>query len=150
MSRPENPAGPWPTGTCSASTPSPAEGLLVRRALGADRQTGRRRWTDRQFLYADFADAELGYAVTGHVAQGRTVRVGLAVFTGSEDRQHAYVALTRGTDENTAYVFTTPTKLADPAPGTRPAPELARYDRLTAQAGGPARPTRTTPGRPAR
>jgi ATP-dependent exoDNAse (exonuclease V) alpha subunit len=63
-------------------------GLLVRRALDADRETGRRRWTDQRFLYADFADAELGYAVTGHVAQGRTVRVGLAVFTGSEDRQH--------------------------------------------------------------
>jgi AAA domain/TrwC relaxase len=77
-------------------------GLLVRRALGADRQSGRRRWTDRQFLYAHYQDAELGYAVTAHVAQGRTVRAGLAVFTGSEDRQHAYVALTRGTDDNTA------------------------------------------------
>ena len=123
-----------------------AEGLLVRRALDADRQTGRRRWTDRQFLYADFADAELGYAVTAHVAQGRTVRTGLAVFTGSEDRQHAYVALTRGTDNNTAYVFTTPTKLSDPAPGTRPAPELARYDRLTAQADSPAPADPDDPG----
>jgi hypothetical protein len=34
------------------------------------------------------------------------IHTSLAVFTGSEDRQHAYVALTRGTDENTAYVFT--------------------------------------------
>jgi ATP-dependent exoDNAse (exonuclease V) alpha subunit len=113
-------------------------GLLVRRAVGTDRETGRRRWTDRQFLYADFAHAELGYAVTAHVAQGRTVRVGLAVFSGSEDRQHAYVALTRGTHQNTAYVFTTPTKVADPAPGARPAPELARYDRLTARNGSPS------------
>jgi len=113
-----------------------AQGLLVRRALDADRRTGLRRWTDRHFLYADFSDAELGYAVTAHVAQGRTVRAGLAVFNGSEDRQHAYVALSRGTDENTAYVFTTPTKLSDPAPGTRPAPELARYDRLAAHATG--------------
>ena len=31
---------------------------------------------------------------------------GLAVITGTEDRQHAYVALTRGTDANLAYVFT--------------------------------------------
>jgi hypothetical protein len=114
------------------------DGLLVRRATGTDRESGRRRWTDRQFLYADFKDAELGYAVTAHVAQGRTVRTGLAVFNGSEDRQHAYVALTRGTHQNTAYVFTTPTKLADPAPGARPAPELARYDRLTAQDADPA------------
>ena len=121
-------------------------GLLVRRSVGADRQTGRRRWTDRQFLYADYQEAELGYAVTAHVAEGRTVRAGLAVFNGSEDRQHAYVALTRGTDENTAYVFTTPTKLSDPVPGARPAPELTRYDRLTTQADGPAPADRDDPG----
>jgi conjugative relaxase-like TrwC/TraI family protein len=113
-------------------------GLLVRRALDADRVTGQRRWTDRQFLYANFHDAELGYAVTVHTAQGRTVHTGLAVITGTEDRQHAYVALTRGTDTNMAYVFTVSPKLADPAPGPRPAPELARHDRITAtQAGEP-------------
>jgi hypothetical protein len=66
-----------------------SQGLLVRRALGADPETGLRRWTDRQFLYADYKEAELGYAVIAHVAEGRTVRGGLAVFTGSEDRQHA-------------------------------------------------------------
>ena len=60
-------------------------------------------------------------------------------------RQHAYVALTRGTDDNTAYVFTTPTKLSDPVPGSRPAPELARYDRFTAQVGGPAPGGRDAP-----
>ena len=74
------------------------DGLLVRRALDADPRTGQRRWTDRHFLYAGYQDAELGYAVTDHVAQGRTVHTGLAVITGTEDRQHAYVALTRGTD----------------------------------------------------
>jgi hypothetical protein len=116
-----------------------ADGLLVRRALDPDRETGQRRWTDRQFLYANFQDAELGYAVTDHAAQGRTVHTGLAVFTGTEDRQHAYVALTRGTTDNSAFVFTTSPKRADPAPGPRPAPELARYDRLTAQAGGRGR-----------
>jgi conjugative relaxase-like TrwC/TraI family protein len=107
-------------------------GLLVRRALDADPSTGQRRWTDQRFLFTDFADAELGYAVTDHVAQGRTVHTGLAVISGTEDRQHAYVALTRGTDSNMAYVFTMPPKLADPAPGPRPAPELARYDKITA------------------
>jgi hypothetical protein len=110
-------------------------GLLVRRALDADPVTGRRRWTDRQFLYANFQEAEIGYAVTDHAAQGRTVHTGLAVFAGSEDRQHAYVALTRGTHDNTAYVFTVSPKRADIVPGPRPAPELARYDRLATQAG---------------
>jgi conjugative relaxase-like TrwC/TraI family protein len=109
------------------------DGLLVRRALDADRGTGQRRWTDRQFLYARYEDAELGYAVTDHVAQGRTVHTGLAVITGTEDRQHAYVALTRGTHDNTAYVFTQSLKRADLTPGPRPAPELARYDRFTTQ-----------------
>ena len=108
-------------------------GLLVRRALDADPRTGQRRWTERNFLYADYGDCELGYAVTDHVAQSRTVHTGLAVITGTEDRQHAYVALTRGTDANTAYVFTLSPKIPDPAPGPRPAPELARYDRLTAE-----------------
>jgi hypothetical protein len=113
-------------------------GLLVRRALDADPATGRRRWTDRRFLYANYGDAELGYAVTDHTAQGRTVHTGLAVITGTEDRQHAYVALTRGTDTNIAYVFTLTPKLADPSPGPRPAPELARYDKIaTAPAAEP-------------
>ena len=43
---------------------------------------------------------------------------GLAVITGTEDRQHAYVALTRGTDANLAYVFTVAPEMR--RPGTRP------------------------------
>jgi conjugative relaxase-like TrwC/TraI family protein len=113
-----------------------AGGLVVRRALDADPATGQRRWTDRTFVYSDFADAELGYAVTDHAAQGRTVHTGLAVITGTEDRQHAYVALTRGTDADLAYVFTTSPKRADPVPGPRPAPELARYDLIHTERDG--------------
>ena len=142
-----NPAARWPTGTCCASRPSPARGLVVRRALDADPATGRRRWTDRTFLYQHFGDAELGYAVTDHVAQGRTVHTGLAVITGTEDRQHAYVALTRGTDANLAYVFTTSPKRADPVPGPRPAPELARYDQIHTERTGEPAPG-TPPARP--
>jgi conjugative relaxase-like TrwC/TraI family protein len=77
-------------------------GLLVRRALDADPRTGRRRWTDRHFLFNFYQNAELGYAVTDHAAQGRTVTAGLVVITGTEDRLHAYVAMTRGTQVNTA------------------------------------------------
>ena len=123
-----------------------AAGLVVRRALDADPQTGQRRWTDRTFLYSDYGDSELGYAVTDHVAQGRTVHTGLAVITGTEDRQHAYVALTRGTDANLAYVFTVSPKLADPVPGPRPAPELARYDQIHTERDGVRAPvTRPAP-----
>ena len=122
-----------------------ADGLLVRRALDADPVTGQRRWTDRHFVFKNCNDAELGYAVTDHAAQGRTVTAGLAVITGTEDRQHAYVALSRGTEVNLAYVFTASPKTADPAPGPRPAPELARYDRRATTPGGPAEPA--APGR---
>jgi hypothetical protein len=68
----------------------PGRGLVVRRALDADPRTGARRWTDRCFLYGDYRNCELGYAVTDHVAQSRTVHTGLALITGTEDRQHAY------------------------------------------------------------
>ncbi len=125
-------------------------GLLVRRALDADPAAGQRQWTTRTFLYANYRDAELGYAVTDHVAQGRTVHTGVAVFTGTEDRQHALVALTRGTDANLAYVFTLSPKRADPVPGPRPAPELTRYDRLHPERpgdSGPAAPA-ASPGTP--
>jgi conjugative relaxase-like TrwC/TraI family protein len=120
------------------------DGLIVRRALDADPRTGQRRWTDRHFLYRNYGAAELGYAVTDHVAQGRTVTAGLAVITGSEDRPHALVALTRGTTTNLAYVFTASPKRADPVPGSRPAPELARYDQVHAERAGPSAPV--TPG----
>jgi hypothetical protein len=124
-----------------------AGGLLVRRALDADPRTGQRRWTDRPFLYAGYQDAELGYAVTDHAAQGRTVHTGLAVITGTEDRQHAYVALTRGTDANLAYVFTHSPTTADPAPGPKPAPERARYDKIYAERAGHLAPA-TEPAPP--
>ena len=44
-------------------------------------------------------------------------------------------------------MFTASPKTADPAPGPRPAPELARYDRRTAP-GGPAAPAAATPADP--
>ena len=122
------------------------DGLIVRRALDADTGTGQRRWTDRHFVFNSYQDAELGYAVTDHAAQSRTVTAGLAVITGTEDRQHVYVALSRGTEVNLAYVFTASPKTADPAPGPRPAPELARYDRRATGPGTQPAPAAATPG----
>jgi hypothetical protein len=58
------------------------------------------------------------------------------VITGTEDRQHAYVALTRGTGANVAYVFAVSPKRADLVPGPRPAPELARYDQIHSERTG--------------
>jgi hypothetical protein len=56
--------------------------------------------------------------------------------------------MTRGTDANLAFVFTTPARLADPQPSTRPAPELGRYERIQQQRAGylPGRPSPGSPG----
>jgi hypothetical protein len=63
------------------------------------------------------------------IAEGATAGVGdLIICRGSEDRHWLYPAMTRGTDTNLAFVFTTPAKPADPQLGTRPAPELQRYE----------------------
>jgi hypothetical protein len=118
-------------------------GLIVRRQVEADPTTGRRRFTDRAFCYADYQTCDLAYAITGHSAQGATVHTGIALVTGNEDRQWLYPAMTRGTDANLAFVFTTPTKVADPQPGTRTAPELDRYERIRREREGslPPEPT---------
>jgi hypothetical protein len=84
-----------------------------------------------------------GYTMCNTVPAG----VGLAVITGTEDRQHGYVALTRGTDANLAYVFTTSPRRADPVPGPRPAPELARYEQIHPERTGEPAPA-TLPARP--
>ncbi len=113
--------------------------LTVQRRTGRDPGTGQASWSQATFRYADTANTDLAYAVTGHSAQGLTVSHGIAVVTGSESRQWLYSAITRGADLNQAIVFTQPARPADPVPGTRTAPELARYRRLRAErAGDPA------------
>jgi conjugative relaxase-like TrwC/TraI family protein len=113
-----------------------SSGLMVRRLLEADLATGHRRFTDRAFCYADYQTCNLAYAITGHSAQGGTVHTGIALVTGNEDRHWLYPAMTRGTDANLAFVFTTPPKAADPQPGTRAAPELDRYERIRRERDG--------------
>ena len=106
-----------------AITPS---GIMVRRQLDPDRATGQRRFTTQAFRYDGYQSADLAYAVTGHSAQGATVHTGIVLVTGTEDRQWLYPAMTRGTDMNVAFVFTTPARPADPQPSTRAALELDR------------------------
>jgi hypothetical protein len=110
-------------------------GIMVR-LLDPDPATGQRRFTSQAFRYDGYHSADLAYAVTGHSAQGATVHTGIALVTGTEDRQWLYPAMTRGTDANLAYVVTTPARPADPQSGTRPALELGRYDRLRRERAG--------------
>ena len=99
--------------------------LVLRRVVGSDPQTGGLRLSSHEFTYGDRSRFDLGYAVTQHVAQGRTVWGAMDVVTGSERRQGSYVAASRGTDVNEFYVAVPDPKAADPRPGGRPAPELA-------------------------
>ncbi len=114
--------------------------LTVRRHADRDPRTGHAGWTAAIFRYADTDNTDLGYAVTGHSAQGLTVSHGIAIITGSEGRQWFYSAMTRGADLNQAVVFTQPSAPPDPASGTRPAPELARYKRIQAERSGEPAP----------
>jgi hypothetical protein len=124
-------------------------GIMVRRMLDPDAATGQRRFTDRAFRYTGYQTSDLAYAITGHSAQGATVHTGIALVTGAEDRQWLYPAMTRGTDANLAYVFTTPARPADPRPGTRPVPELGRYERIRQERQGfPPSERAPGPGRP--
>ncbi len=125
------------------------DGIMVRRALDVDPQTGRRRWTGHAFPYPRYQLAEPGYAVTDHAAQSRTVHTGMQLITGSETRQQAYVGISRGTHTNIAFVFTVTPKLADPAPGPRPAPELARAGQLHTERTGQVLPPAEPAGREA-
>jgi len=110
--------------------------LTVRAKLERDPQTGQRRWAETTFCYRGYGTADLAYASTAHTAQGRTLTSSIALITGGESRQWLYSAMTRGAECNVVCAFTTPSKLPDPQPGTRPAPELARHERLAAERAG--------------
>ena len=59
---------------------------------------------------------ELGYAITGHRAQGITVDTAHTVVTATTTRENFYVAMTRGRHGNYAYVATDTTDDAHVAP----------------------------------
>jgi hypothetical protein len=107
-----------------------AQGPIVRRMLDADPKTQAPRWTEHAFLFPRYQGAELGYAVTEHVAQGRTVAATRGIVTPSDNRQGTYVAVSRGTADNVMMVITPSPKLADPLPLSQPAPELNRSRKL--------------------
>src|SRR5204863_9435416 len=124
-------------------------GIMVRRLVDPDPITGQRRFTSQAFCYDGYHSADLAYAVTGHSAQGATVHTGIALVTGTEDRQWLYPAMTRGTDTNLAYVFTIPGRADDPRPGTRAATELGHYELIRHERQGfPAAERTPGPGGP--
>jgi conjugative relaxase-like TrwC/TraI family protein len=112
------------------------DGLTVRRVLGRDPQTGEQQLAGQAVPFTDLRNSDLAYAITVHTSQSRTVQRGLLLASGMEDRQTLYVGMTRGTESNEVFVGTVSPKVADPLPQTRPAPELARHDRLERERAG--------------
>ena len=110
--------------------------VQVERLTGRD-DAGHEQWSAPFKLHRSYLwnHAHLAYAVTFHTAEGRTVDSGISVFTGEEDRQAVNVGMTRGRDNNEAYVIAG-WKTADPKPGPEAAPELTRLERQTAERGG--------------
>ncbi len=127
-------------------------GAWVRRVLDADPETGQVRLADCAFFYGDSkfrTVTDLAYAVTGHKGMGGTVATGTAYVTGKEPLEWLYVAMTRGRRRNTAIAVThdgvknnhgvktaIQPREADPRPGTRPDPELARRERMERERAG--------------
>lgn len=110
--------------------------VQVERLAGRD-GAGHEQWSAPFKLHRSYLGnhAHLAYAVTFHTAEGRTVDSGISVFTGQEDRQAVNVGMTRGRDNNEAYVIAG-WKVADPKPGPEPSPELTRLERQSAERAG--------------
>ena len=89
------------------------EAVAVRRDPDAEGGWSRRFTVPAAYLAEH---VELDYAGNVHVAQGRTVDRQTLVVDGATDRRTLYVGMTRGRQENRAYVVTGP---ADPADWSR-------------------------------
>jgi hypothetical protein len=127
-------------------------GAWVRRILEADPESGQMGLADHAFFYGASklrSVTDLAYAVTGHKGMGGTVSAGSAFITGREPLEWLYVALTRGRSTNTAIAVThegvksndgamvaIQPREADPRPGTRADPELARREHLERERAG--------------
>ena len=82
--------------------------LWPRRVMSGDR--GAMFGTEPRKLAAQLDDfgVELGYAQTAHGAQGRTVDRSLTLIDGPVDARGVYVPMTRGRENNTAYIAVEP------------------------------------------
>ena len=93
------------------------DGSRVRRKV-----TGRTKTEVREKLKKLQVEADAGLKTSASYTVARAVddwaaealHTGIALVTGTEDRQWLYPAMTRGTDTNLTYVFTTPAHPADP------------------------------------
>ena len=127
------------------------DGIQVRRVLDADPETGRPRFASHAVFYgaSKFQHTELAYAVTATTAWAARSPVALRSSPAAKAGEWLYVALTRGRNRNTAITVTRDgvrdnagqqvaiqPREAEPQPGTRPDPQLARHDRIQRERAG--------------
>lgn len=117
--------------------------LTVRRLTGHDQETGRRAWSAPFAVSRAYAAAncDLGYALTWHTVEGRTVSVGIALASDKRTRSGLYVAMARGEQRNEVYAYPSAQEPAASMVGQGPAPdpEVTRQRRLQADRDGTGR-----------
>lgn len=118
--------------------PGPAGGLIVEDLAGRGRLT----------LPADYLaeHCEYGWASTIDAAQGATADLGVVLVRPGLDREHLYVAMTRGRHANHAYI--TPNSPADPDHDHRHGPARGQNPRHAhvQDPAGRGQDPRTAPG----
>lgn len=81
--------------------------VTVRRLTGHDEQTSQHTWSRPFTISRAYAAAscDLGYALTVHTVEGRTVGTGITLASDAQSRSSLYVAMTRGRDRNDVYAY---------------------------------------------
>jgi hypothetical protein len=112
-----NKAAPINRQTYEVTAVRPDGGLTVAPIV--ERSAEGRLLGDEMQLPANYVDKHmaLGYASTAHAAEGRTVDTSHGITGTGMDAAGALVALTRGTDCNTAWTVTLSAPAPDSAPG---------------------------------
>ena len=104
--------------------------LTVRRAAGHDQASGQRSWSRPFTLSRQYAaeSCDLGYALTWHTVEGRTVSVGITLASDTRTRAGLYMTMSRGERRSDVYAYPSDLDPAESAVGQGPVPdpELAR------------------------
>lgn len=120
--------------------------LTVSRLTGYGKQTGERTWSVPFHIRPSYAadSCDLGYVLTWHTVEGRTVPVSITLANDARTRSGLYVATTRGEHRNDVYAYPSAQDPAVSVIGQGPAPdrEIARQLKLQADRDGtgPAAP----------
>ena len=106
--------------------------VTVRKSGGwAD---GRRQWSEPFAVTADYVrdHCDLGYAATWATAQGSSVGSAHDLVSSQSDRNGLYESMTRGRDQNTAWMY----ELDADCEHGKAGPEIERYRKLEAERTG--------------